>query len=145
MKPTRRSVLLGAAALATTRPALAAPRTRLASLGSLKPGVPVPATYPTPQDPVIVLKLGRPARGGVGPDGDVVAYSSLCTHHGCPVRLENDRLLCPCHYSLFDPAVEGQCFQGPAPRELPRVLLELEGDDLYAVGMTALPYGRVSE
>lgn len=143
MKPTRRGLLLGAAALAAARPALATPRTRLTSLGALKPGKPVSGGYPTAKDPIVVLKLGRPAEGGVGPDGDIVAFSSLCTHHGCPVQLQGDRLLCPCHYSLFDPAVGGQCFQGPAPRELPRVLLEIEGDDVFAVGLSALPYGRV--
>ncbi|HWH36025.1 MAG TPA: Rieske 2Fe-2S domain-containing protein [Acidimicrobiales bacterium] len=36
---------------------------------------------------------------------DIVAYSKLCTHTGCPVGLyqaELDLLLCPCHQSTFD-------------------------------------------
>ena len=37
--------------------------------------------------------------------GDLVAYSKLCTHLGCPVGLyqaQASLLLCPCHQSTFD-------------------------------------------
>jgi hypothetical protein len=51
----------------------------------------------------VLIKLGERAYGGVGPDGDIVAYSSLCTHMDCPVSYSKKRFLCACHYSLFDP------------------------------------------
>ena len=125
--------------------ALAAPRTRLASLASLVVGVGVAVNYPRPDSPALLLKLGRPAAGGIGPASDVVAFSTLCTHQGCPVQLAAGHLRCPCHYSLFDPAVGGQCYQGPAPRNLPQLLLELEGDDVFAVGTTDRAWGEVND
>ena len=52
---------------------------------------------------------GAPARGprGVVPIEGHIAYSSICTHLGCPVKLyeqQTHNLLCPCHQSTFDAA-----------------------------------------
>ncbi len=36
---------------------------------------------------------------------DIVAYSKICTHVGCPVALYEQtthHILCPCHQSTFD-------------------------------------------
>lgn len=140
--------MIGAGALtlaSTASVTQAAPRTRLASLAALVPGKPVVVNYPKPDAPVVLVKLGRVAKGGVGPDRDVVGFSMLCTHQGCPVQFSEGRLLCPCHYSLFDPAVGGQCYQGPAPRGLPQVVLEVVGDDVFALGATDLAWGEVSD
>ena len=91
---------------------------------------------------MLLVRLGRPATGGVGEHRDIVAFSQLCTHQGCPVAFVDGRFRCPCHFSQFDPAVEGRCYQGPAHHDLPRVLLEVEGDTVYATGMVGLPWGR---
>lgn len=148
MQPSRRAVLGGTAALAallasTSDATAGPPRKRLAALSDLKTGEPVVMPWPTADHPVILVKLGRPARGGIGPDGDVVCFSMLCTHQGCPVGFAKGRLLCPCHYSQFDPAVGGQCYQGPAHENLPQIRLVLEGDDVVAVGLEGLVWGRV--
>ena len=37
---------------------------------------------------LLAVKTGAAAPGGVGPDRDIVAYSTLCTHMGCPVAYD---------------------------------------------------------
>ena len=58
----------------------------------------------------------------------VVAYSSICTHTGCDVddwepaaRL----LACQCHFSQFDPRDGAKVVDGPAPRPLPALPLQI--------------------
>jgi arsenite oxidase small subunit len=146
MNPSRRAVLGGTAALAalaaSSPEARAASSQQLAAVADLKPGVPLVLSYPTADHPVILVKLGRPARGGVGDDGDIVCFSMICTHQGCPVGFSEGRFLCPCHYSQFDPAVGGQCFQGPAYENLPQIRLRIEGGAVFAFGIEGLVWGR---
>jgi ubiquinol-cytochrome c reductase iron-sulfur subunit len=55
---------------------------------------------------------------------DIVAYSKICTHVGCPVALYEEtthHILCPCHQSTFDAANGAQILFGPAPRPLPQL------------------------
>jgi len=55
---------------------------------------------------------------------DIVAYSKICTHVGCPVALYEQtthHILCPCHQSTFDAAQGAQVLFGPAPRPLPQL------------------------
>jgi ubiquinol-cytochrome c reductase iron-sulfur subunit len=57
---------------------------------------------------------------------NIVAYSKLCTHVGCPVGLyqaELGLLLCPCHQSTFDVLEHAQPIFGPAARSLPQLPL----------------------
>ena len=61
------------------------PRQRIASLSDLKQGEPVDFNYPLQGQPNFLVKLGESAQGGVGPDGDIVAFSYLCAHMGCPL------------------------------------------------------------
>ena len=82
--------------------------------------------------------------GGVGPDSSVVAYSTLCTHKGCPVsyKPEHHLLICPCHWSTFDPAREGGLVIGQASQALARIELRVESGMAVAVGVDGLIYGR---
>jgi Rieske Fe-S protein len=66
-----------------------------------------------------------------------VAYDQQCTHLLCPVipRLEEGTLHCPCHEGLFDLAT-GRPLAGPPRRPLPRIVLEVRGSTVYAVGKT---------
>ena len=55
---------------------------------------------------------------------DIVAYSKICTHVGCPVALYEQtthHILCPCHQSTFNAAQGAQVLFGPAPRPLPQL------------------------
>ncbi|HKU55488.1 MAG TPA: Rieske (2Fe-2S) protein [Gaiellaceae bacterium] len=59
----------------------------------------------------------------------ILAYSRICTHAGCAITLyraplfqpdePRPALVCPCHYSTFDPATGGTVIFGPAGRDLP--------------------------
>ncbi len=95
----------------------------------------------------ILIKLGREAGGGLGPDKDVVAFNYTCTHQGGPLQgtyQAADKALgpCPLHLTTFDLTHHGIFISGQAYQSLPQVLMELEGDDIYAVGMFGLIYGR---
>jgi Rieske Fe-S protein len=84
-------------------------------------------TYPTAQDPCILVRTGSDSW---------VAYSQKCTHLSCAVYYakEQNRLECPCHQGFFSIA-DGSVLQGPPQRALPRVALEIEGGQLVAAGM----------
>ena len=81
-----------------------------------------------------------------------VAYSKICTHAGCAVSLfryptfdetqPGPALVCPCHYSTFNPADGGKVLFGPAGRPLPQLPLRLAGDgSLEAAGGFYEPIG----
>jgi nitrite reductase/ring-hydroxylating ferredoxin subunit len=65
-----------------------------------------------------------------------VAYDQRCTHLQCPVvpAVEQGKLHCPCHNGWFD-LETGEPKGGPPQRRLPRVDLEIRGDQVYAVGV----------
>ncbi|MDQ2813457.1 MAG: Rieske (2Fe-2S) protein [Actinomycetota bacterium] len=55
---------------------------------------------------------------------NIVAYSKICTHIGCPVALYEQtthHILCPCHQSTFDAATGATVIFGPAARPLPQL------------------------
>ena len=83
-------------------------------------------------------KLHLPAgREGWAPQG-IMAYSKICTHAGCAVALYRNpkfppvqpspALVCPCHYSTFDPFTGGSVTYGPAGRPLPQLPLMIDSD-----------------
>ena len=49
---------------------------------------------------------------------------------------------CPLHLSLYDLRRHGIIVSGQAYQSIPQVLLELDGDDIYAVGVLGLMFGR---
>ena len=85
--------------------------------------------YPAQHDTCVLVRRA---------DADVVAYSQKCTHLSCAVipRPDEGTLHCPCHEGLFDLA-SGRPIAGPPTRPLPRILLEIRGRDIYAVGIDA--------
>ncbi len=104
--------------------------------------------YPDADSPCVAVKMGARVPGGVGPDGDIVGFSTLCTHQGCPTEYDaKDRCLkCPCHFSIFDAEHGGQMVCGQAPTKLPRIVLEYDAktDAVNAVAVDGLIYGRAS-
>ena len=101
-------------------------------------------TYPDAGSPALLIRLGEAAPGGVGPSRDIVAYSALCTHKGCTVGYKAERklLICPCHWSVFDPAKAGTLVIGQASQQLPQIELRVERGMIQAVGISGLIYGR---
>jgi ubiquinol-cytochrome c reductase iron-sulfur subunit len=60
---------------------------------------------------------------------NIVAYSKICTHVGCPVALYEQtthHILCPCHQSTFDATTGATVIFGPAPRPLPQLPLAVD-------------------
>jgi len=93
--------------------------------------------------PVVVVRLAS---------REIVAYSKICTHAGCAIALyrkptfaptqPKPALVCPCHYSTFDPADHGKVLFGPAGRALPQLPLLVDGDgNLRAAGNFSGPVG----
>jgi ubiquinol-cytochrome c reductase iron-sulfur subunit len=100
--------------------------------------------------PLVVVRLdptmlALPAgRESWAPEG-IVAYSKICTHAGCAISLYRTplfspvepapALVCPCHYSTFNPATGGTVEFGPAGRPLPQLpLIVSAGGELQAGG-----------
>lgn len=102
--------------------------------------------YPDAQSPCYLLRLGQAVPGGVGPNRDIVAYSAMCSHMGCPVNYDaaSQTFKCGCHYSSFDAGHGGQQICGQATRNLPRIVLEYDAktDAVHAIGIDGLLYGR---
>ncbi len=109
---------------------------------------PVPFNFPDESSPCVAIKMGKAMPGGVGPDKDIVAYSVMCTHMGCPVSYDSNsrNFKCPCHFSVFDSEKEGQMVTGQATENLPSIILAYDSEDdvVNAVGVDGLLYGRQS-
>jgi arsenite oxidase small subunit len=129
------------------RTTLPYPRKAITTASRLKVNEPVAFTYPDDSSPCSLIKMGRKVQGGVGPDGDIVAFSTLCTHMGCPVAYDAQMrsFKCGCHYSQFDPELAGQMICGQATENLPQVSLAISRDGaITATGVQGLIYGRQS-
>ena len=99
--------------------------------------------------PVVVVRL-PPAQLQLPPERvqwaplGIVAFSKICTHAGCAIALyrkptfaptqPRPALVCPCHYSTFDPARGGEVIFGPAGRPLPQLPLVVGKDGVLRAG-----------
>ena len=103
------------------------PRTKIARTGDVAVGASAMFHYPGEHDPCLLIRLE---------DGTLVAYSQACTHLSCAVvpKVSEGVLHCPCHEGYFDLRT-GRNIAGPPPRPLPKIHLEVQGDDVYAVGV----------
>jgi arsenite oxidase small subunit len=147
----------------TTTRTLAWPRLKVINAKSLEVLKPLRFQYPLDSTSNILVKLGMKAENGVGPDGDIVAFSNICQHQGFildflpPASITESRFgsttteyfppmaICrntcvsqpPCHGSEFDLSRNGKVIAEPAVYPIPRVLLEYDqaSGEIYAVGM----------
>ncbi|WP_412029015.1 ubiquinol-cytochrome c reductase iron-sulfur subunit [Deinococcus yunweiensis] len=77
--------------------------------------------------------------------GDVVAYSSICTHQGCPTKeigtlgMGKGHIICTCHGSIFDAGDNATVLGGPAPKRLPALPIKVDatGQVVAKAGFTA--------
>jgi ubiquinol-cytochrome c reductase iron-sulfur subunit len=101
------------------------------------------------------LLFGPPTRPGAAPVpnkvvpnwtvDNIVAYSKICTHVGCPAALYEQtthHILCPCHQSTFDAAQGAKVLFGPATRALPQLPIGVDSEGfLIATGPFNEPVG----
>jgi arsenite oxidase small subunit len=148
---------IGAIAKSVVNPGLTAapttfPRVKVTNVSDLTVNTPVAFNYPLDDEPNVLVKLGQQVPDGIGPQGDIVAYSNVCQHLGCiygfqakgtspscnpSYRADRPVGYCCCHGSVYDLSNGAAVISGPAPRPLPRVLLEIDSaGDVYATGMT---------
>ena len=61
-------------------------------------------------------------------DGDVRAFSAVCTHLDCTVQFKSDtaQLWCACHNGTYD--LGGNVVSGPPPRALEKFVVNLRGE-----------------
>jgi Rieske Fe-S protein len=69
---------------------------------------------------------GKPIIVSQPQDGDIVAFTAICTHKGCTVAPSGAQLKCPCHGSVYD-AFTGKNVSGPAPAPLAAVPVTVAG------------------
>ena len=64
------------------------------------------------------------------PDGELQAFSAVCTHLDCTVQYKADtsQIWCACHNGLYDLA--GSVVSGPPPRPLERLVVNRRGEDV---------------
>jgi ubiquinol-cytochrome c reductase iron-sulfur subunit len=76
---------------------------------------------------------------------NIVAYSKICTHVGCPAALYEQtthHILCPCHQSTFDATRGAKVIFGPATRALPQLPIGVDSEGfLIATGPFNEPVG----
>ncbi len=84
--------------------------------------------------PCILIRLSPDLASKAGTE--FKAFSAICTHLGCIVKLEPDisKIYCPCHAGYFDP-VTGDVISGPPPKPLPEVKIRIDDNgDIWAEG-----------
>ena len=99
---------------------------KISGAEEMQPGTSVNFVYPDEHDSAILIRSR---------DGSYQAFGQKCTHLTCPVYYskERDRLECPCHEGGFD-AKTGAVLYGPPPRPLDRVVIEMRGAEVWAIG-----------
>lgn len=110
------------------------------TVGDFTVGETVRVTY---RDPAPLPWAGFVARNAAWvrrePDGRFVAFTTYCTHVGCPVRWEEEArlFLCPCHGGAF--YADGAVAAGPPPRPLDRYPIRVRDGtvEIRTVGVPA--------
>lgn len=124
------------------------PKRLVGRVSQLRADQPLPFAYPWDDaySQNLLIKLGTQAGGGVGPQQDIVAFNTLCTHMGGPLGgtyKSQYKVLgpCPFHLTTFDLTKHGMVVSGQATESLPQIVLEVSGDQIHAVGVMGLIYG----
>lgn len=143
---TRRGALTGIAGVGVALPVLAAcgsdattasdpaPAAATTAGGTSTTGAPEAATPLTTTADVPVGSGTIFADEGVvvtqPSEGEFKAFSTTCTHTGCPVTEVRDaEIVCPCHGSHFS-ITDGSPISGPAPAPLATREITVSGQDI---------------
>jgi Rieske Fe-S protein len=103
------------------------PMQRIASMDDLAVGAATVFNYPGEHDPCLLVRVTT---------SEFVAFGQKCTHLSCAVipRPAENSFYCPCHEGRFDLRT-GEPTAGPPRRPLTRIVLDVRGRDIYAVGV----------
>lgn len=132
------AVALSSAGLLVAGPALPAvvgaqdsaimyPPRKIEGADMLLPGSTLYFTYPTRNDPAVLLRSS---------EGEYKAYSRRCSHAGCSVDFDPSSrcLKCPCHQGTYDSRF-GYAMFGPPKRPLDEIVLQVRaGGYIWATG-----------
>ena len=88
-----------------------------AKAAALKPNTGL--IFPFGSKPAIVVRTA---------DGELRAFSAVCTHLDCTVQYKADtsQLWCACHNGMYD--LSGNVVSGPPPRGLERFVVNVRGE-----------------
>ena len=98
-------------------------------------------------DKISPAEVARPGAGKNGgyatrgvivfrnPEGDLKAFDSKCTHAGCNVAFQGDKLFCHCHGGTYD--LTGKNIAGPPPKPLTELKVVEEEGVLYVSPLEA--------
>jgi arsenite oxidase small subunit len=123
------------------------PQMEIGHLSNVQVGKPLAFDYPLQGQSNYLIRLGKAAIDGVGPDEDVVAFSTTCVHMGCPLsgRYQTANHVlgpCPCHLSTFDLSVGGMPVIGAGTENLPQIELHVDqSGTIFATGVWGVIYG----
>lgn len=69
-------------------------------------------------------------------NGNFVAFESACTHEGVTCYYDSGRqkIICPRHNAVFDPANNASVVSGPPPKPLPSVPVKVNADGTVTTG-----------
>ncbi len=73
------------------------------------------------EEPAILIKTQ---------EGELLAFSAVCTHLSCSVIYQSEEgiILCPCHNGKFD--LSGRVISGPPPSPLRSYKVEISGEEI---------------
>jgi len=106
---------------------LVPPKVKEVAQGSVIAGK---ASALAPNSGKIFALAGKPAIVVRTPDGEVRAFTAICTHLACTVqyRADLEHIWCACHNGHYD--LHGQVVSGPPPRPLEEYTVAVKGDDV---------------
>ena len=101
-------------------PASGEPATQTASAG--------PAAALKPNSAAIFKFGSKPGIVVRTPDGEIRAFSAVCSHLDCTVQYKSDtsQLWCACHNGTYD--LGGNVVSGPPPRGLEKFVVNIRGE-----------------
>lgn len=71
----------------------------------------------------------------VDASGKHSVLSSECTHKGCTVEVQGERIVCPCHGSTYDR--KGDVLRGPAQRPLRKYPSRLTSEGVLVIELSS--------